>query len=106
MQLDFEHTQAITDTDYVKSYEQAETLPLGEQPALIIKSRLKLVANKLIEIEFISIDDLSVKVSFTKAMLHNFCNMLVQVEAKTDWQLTLEGIQMTAYGGQDQSALH
>ena len=106
VQLDFEHTQAITDTDYVKSYKQAETLPLGEQPALIIKSRLKLVANKLIEIEFISIDDLSVKVSFTKAMLHNFCNMLVQVEAKTDWQLTLEGIQMTAYAGQDQSALH
>ncbi len=106
VKLDFEHAQAITATDYVKSYEQAETLPLGEQPALIIKSRLKLLENKLIEIEFISIDDLSVKVRFTKDMLHNFCNMLVQVEAQTDWQLTLEGIQLTAYGSQDQSALH
>ncbi len=104
--LDFEHAQAITDTDYVQSFEQAETQLLGEQPALIIKSRLKLSDNKHIEIEFISIDDLSVKVRFTKDMLHNFCNMLVQVEARTDWQLTLDGIQLACYGHQDQPALH
>ena len=106
LKLDFEHTKAVAHSDYVKPFQPAKKQPLGETPALIIKSHLRRIDNKQVEIELISLDGAAVKLTLTQDMLHNFCNMLIQVHAKTDWHLTLTGVEMADVSQSDAPALH
>lgn len=106
LKLDFEHTKVVTNSDYVKPFEPAKKQPLAEIPALIVKSYLRRIDKKQVEIELISLEGAAVKLRLTQDMLHNFCNMLIQVHAKTDWHLTLTGVELSDVSQPDAPALH
>lgn len=90
--VSMDHTANVTamkdSGDFSNQFEpQAQNYPYGKMPLLITKASFTIAANRPVCIHFVSEEGKGFEIAFTPRLLHGFCKLLMEAEAKAQWNL-------------------
>lgn len=90
--VSMEHTANVTAMQdsggFTNKFEaQVQEFPYGKVPLLITTANFSITANKPVCIHFVSDQGKGFEIAFTPRLLHGFCKLLMEAEAKAKWNL-------------------
>lgn len=89
--LAFEHEKAVSETDFKTRYaEDAEDLPLGEEPLLVNRMNVKKLDDGKYAFVFQPAQGRGMQLRMGRDMIHSVCKLLADTIGKIDWDLDLK----------------
>ena len=88
--LAFQHQQALAESNFGEQYEQrTASRPLGDEPVLVARFVAKQPAPGQHVLSFLPAQGQGIDIRMDNRLLHSFCKLLADTQAKTEWDLQL-----------------
>lgn len=86
--LAFEHEQAQSKAAFNQPFRSQETLPLGEEPLLVVKAGFRHLDGGGLQIAFKDVQENGIELTLSHEVLHLLCKLLDDAAVQSEWQFS------------------